>query len=181
MRIRQPRLRLDKRGRPFHLHRRVDPPKTQGEGRRDGEGERGSRNLCSGRLVSMWRLLRLQHDSITTSLTTRNSQKHRENNLKRLLARYLTHRFFGGGDFFDLTRWLRSVVQGHFQYYAVPRNQRKLDAFKYQVYCLWFQSLRRRSQRHRITGDRMNRLAAKWLPPVRTLHPYPEQRLRVTT
>ncbi len=36
-------------------------------------------------------------------------------------------------------------------------------------------------QRHRITGERMDRLAAKWLPPVRTLHPYPEQRLRVTT
>ena len=78
-------------------------------------------------------------------------------------------------------RWLRSVVQGHFQYYAVPRNQRKLDAFKYQVRRLWLRSLRRRSQRHRITGERMDRLAAKWLPPVRTLHPYPEQRLRVIT
>ena len=78
-------------------------------------------------------------------------------------------------------QWLRSVVQGHFQYYAVPRNQRKIDAFKYQVYRLWLHSLRRRSQRHRITGERMNRLAAKWLPPVRTLHPYPEQRLRVIT
>ncbi|MFB3105848.1 MAG: group II intron reverse transcriptase/maturase, partial [Pseudomonadales bacterium] len=78
-------------------------------------------------------------------------------------------------------RWLRSVVQGHFQYYAVPRNQRKLDAFKYQVRRLWLRSLRRRSQRHRITGERMDRLAAKWLPPVRTLHLYPEQRLRVIT
>jgi group II intron reverse transcriptase/maturase len=78
-------------------------------------------------------------------------------------------------------QWLRRVVQGHFQYYGVPRNQRKLDAFKYQVYRLWLQSLRRRSQRHRITGERMNRLAARWLPPVRTHHPYPEQRLRVTT
>ncbi len=78
-------------------------------------------------------------------------------------------------------QWLRSVVQGHFQYYAVPRNHRKLNAFKYQVYRLWLRSLRRRSQRHRITGERMNRLAARWLPNVRTLHPYPEQRLRVTT
>ena len=78
-------------------------------------------------------------------------------------------------------QWLRSVVQGHFQYYAVPRNHRRLDAFKYQVYRLWLQTLRRRSQRHRMTGERMNRLAAKWLPPVRTLHLYPEQRLRVTT
>jgi group II intron reverse transcriptase/maturase len=78
-------------------------------------------------------------------------------------------------------QWLRSVVQGHFQYYAVPRNQRKLNAFKYQVYRLWFQALRRRSQRHRITEGRMNRLADRWLPAMRILHPYPEQRLRVTT
>ena len=78
-------------------------------------------------------------------------------------------------------RWLRSVVQGHFQYYAVPRNQRKLAAFRYQVRRLWLRSLRRRSQRHRITGERMDRLATNWLPPVRTLHPYPEQRLRVST
>ncbi len=78
-------------------------------------------------------------------------------------------------------QWLRSVVQGHFQYYAVPRNQRKLNAFKYQVYRLWLQALRRRSQRHRITGERMNRLADRWLPAMRILHPYPEQRLRVIT
>ena len=37
------------------------------------------------------------------------------------------------------------------------------------------------SQRHRITGERMNRLADRWLPALRILHPYPEQRLRVTT
>ena len=72
-------------------------------------------------------------------------------------------------------------MRGHFQYYAVPRNQRKLNAFKYQVYRLWLRSLRRRSHRYRITGERMNRLAARWLPEVRVLHPYPEQRLRVIT
>jgi group II intron reverse transcriptase/maturase len=78
-------------------------------------------------------------------------------------------------------QWLRRVVQGHFQYYAVPRNQRKLNTFKYQVYRLWLRALRRRSHRYRINGERMNRLAARWLPGVRVLHPYPEQRLRVTT
>jgi group II intron reverse transcriptase/maturase len=77
--------------------------------------------------------------------------------------------------------WLRSVMQGHFRYYAVPRNQRKLQVLSYQVYRLWFRTLRRRSQRHRITGERMNRLTAKWFPPIRVLHPYPEQRLRVMT
>ena len=81
----------------------------------------------------------------------------------------------------EVGQWLRSVLAGHFRYYAVPRNQRKLSAFKYQVYCLWFRALRRRSQRHRISGERMNRLAAHWFPPDRVLHPYPEQRLRVMT
>jgi len=81
----------------------------------------------------------------------------------------------------EVGQWLRSVLRGHFNYYAVPRNQRKLSAFKYQVYRLWFRTLRRRSQRHRITGERMNRLAARWFPRDRVLHPYPEQRLRVMT
>ena len=36
----------------------------------------------------------------------------------------------------EVGQWLRSVMQGHFNYYAVPRNQRKLGAFKYQVYRL---------------------------------------------
>ena len=76
---------------------------------------------------------------------------------------------------------LRSVMQGHFNYYAVPRNQRKLGAFKYQVYRLWLRTLRQRSQRLRMTGERMNRLADRWFPPIRILHPYPEQRLRVMT
>ena len=32
-----------------------------------------------------------------------------------------------------------------------------------------------------MTGERMNRLADRWFPPIRILHPYPEQRLRVMT
>ncbi len=33
-------------------------------------------------------------------------------------------------------QWLRSVVQGHFQFYAELRNQRKLNAFQCKVYRL---------------------------------------------
>jgi hypothetical protein len=33
--------------------------------------------------------------------------------------------------------------------------------------------LRRRSQRTRINWARMDRLAARWLPPAKILHPYP--------
>jgi len=78
-------------------------------------------------------------------------------------------------------QWLRSVLLGHYHYYGVPRNQRKLNAFRYQVYRLWLRALRRRSQRQRRLYARMNRLATQWLPAPRVFHPYPEHRLCVNT
>jgi hypothetical protein len=81
----------------------------------------------------------------------------------------------------EVGQWLRSVLLGHYHYYGVPRNSRKLSAFRYQVYQLWFRALRRRSQRHRRLQARLNRLVRQWLPSPRILHPYPEQRLCVST
>ena len=77
--------------------------------------------------------------------------------------------------------WLRTVVRGHYQYYAVPRNLRKLNAFRCYVSCLWLRTLQRRSQPHKITTERIDRLVTRWLPTARILHPYPDQRLRVMT
>jgi len=78
-------------------------------------------------------------------------------------------------------RWLRSVVQGHCAYYAVPYNIRATREFRQQVTRLWFQALTRRSQRGRPKWERMGRLAQRWLPPVRIMHPYPEARFDVRT
>ncbi len=71
-------------------------------------------------------------------------------------------------------QWLRSVLLGHYRYYGVPRNGRKLDAFRYQICRLWYRTLRRRSQRHRLTGERMDRLENRWLPLPRIVHSYPD-------
>jgi group II intron reverse transcriptase/maturase len=78
-------------------------------------------------------------------------------------------------------RWLESVVRGHLAYYAVPGNDRALRAFRTEVSRYWLRSLRLRSQRHRLTWGRMNRLIARWLPPPRILHPYPDVRFAVRT
>ncbi len=48
-------------------------------------------------------------------------------------------------------QWLGSVVRGHTAYYAVPGNIAAVSAFRKQVTRLWGRSLRRRSQRHRVT------------------------------
>jgi RNA-directed DNA polymerase len=73
-------------------------------------------------------------------------------------------------------RWLASVVRGHQAYYAVPGNSDAVNKFRTEVARHWYKALRRRSQRTRITWVRMNRVVTTWLPPTRTLHPFPEVR-----
>ncbi|MBK5101777.1 MAG: group II intron reverse transcriptase/maturase [Desulfobacteraceae bacterium] len=81
----------------------------------------------------------------------------------------------------DQGKWLRSVIQGFYNYHAVPGNRDALDAFRTLLARSWFQSLRRRSQKARsLKWERMQRIIDKWLPHPRILHPYPNQRLCVT-
>jgi group II intron reverse transcriptase/maturase len=80
----------------------------------------------------------------------------------------------------DQARWLRGVIQGYFNYHAVPGNRDALDAFRTLLVRAWHRSLRRRSQKaRRLTWDRMEKLIERWLPRPRILHPYPNQRLCV--
>jgi len=77
-------------------------------------------------------------------------------------------------------QWLRSVIRGHFNYYAVPGNADALNAFRTQVIRSWLKALRRRSQKGRnLTWSRFKRWIEKWIPTVRIVHPYPNQRLCV--
>jgi group II intron reverse transcriptase/maturase len=77
-------------------------------------------------------------------------------------------------------RWLASVVRGHMAYYAVPGNAGAVSAFRTQLTRRWYQALRRRSQTARINWTRMNRIATRWLPPTRVMHPFPEARFTAT-
>jgi RNA-directed DNA polymerase len=81
----------------------------------------------------------------------------------------------------DQGRWLASVLRGHCNYYAVPGNYAAISAFRYQLVRLWLKALRRRSQRSRTSWERMSRHEARWLPPVRILHPWPDARFAART
>ena len=81
----------------------------------------------------------------------------------------------------EVGQWLGSVVRGHFQYYGVPLNFHALQSFRTQVERLWYRALSRRSQKATVSWERLRRLSNRWLPRVRIYHPYPSQRLRVTT
>jgi hypothetical protein len=46
---------------------------------------------------------------------------------------------------------------------------------------MWHRTLCRRSQVKNLSWQRMHKIVAHWLPSPRTCHPYPSQRLIVTT
>ena len=76
--------------------------------------------------------------------------------------------------------WLRSVVQGYFNYYAVPGNIDSLGLFRERVLRHWGHTLKRRSQMRRYAWVRRLKLAAQWLPIPRALHPWPFDRFAAT-
>lgn len=78
-------------------------------------------------------------------------------------------------------KWVITVLQGHYQYYGVPRNIQALNVFYRELLWYWWRALKRRSQKHRLPWKRFFRKAGQWLPRPRITHPYPGQRLCVTT
>jgi RNA-directed DNA polymerase len=79
----------------------------------------------------------------------------------------------------EQARYLRSVLDGHYRYYGVPTNSGRIASFKQCIEVIWWRSLKRRSQRHRLQWSRMRRYTA-WLPLPRIMHPWPEARFDAT-
>lgn len=72
--------------------------------------------------------------------------------------------------------WLASVVGGHVKYYGVPTNSERIQAFRREVTRSWLHVLRRRSQKRRLSWERMNRIVNHHLPAARIHHPWPRER-----
>jgi RNA-directed DNA polymerase len=73
-------------------------------------------------------------------------------------------------------KWLGQVVRGYFQYHAIPGNWTRLVAYRNDVLRMWLQTLRRRSQRSRLSWERFQKGLGSLLPPIQILQPYPSVR-----
>ena len=94
--------------------------------------------------------------------------------IKRVKERLMKDRHV---DIYDLGRWLKQVVQGYFNYYAVPGNNKALESFRAQICRAWIRALRRRSHKAtKLTWEKMQKMFRLWIPSVKILHPYPNQR-----
>jgi group II intron reverse transcriptase/maturase len=107
--------------------------------------------------------------------TMRKRMRNKLREIKAELARRMHHTIPEVGN------WLSSVLRGHANYYAVPNNHRALRSFRNQLVVLWYRTLTRRSHKGDPGWRRMYRWAAHWLPMPHVHHPWPEQRLCVTT
>src|SRR6202048_4834162 len=58
----------------------------------------------------------------------------------------------------EVGEWLRKVLQGYYQYHAVPGNTSQLRVFRRRVCRLWRNNLVRRSQRAQVRWDRLTPL-----------------------
>ena len=140
--------------------------KRRGEGKPETFNFLGFTHICGKKRSGRFTVVRQ---------TMRKRLQAKLNEVKTELRRRLHHSLP------EVGQWLRSVVSGHFRYYGVPMNGSALALLWFRVGRFWHRALSRRSQNGRILWDRMRRLIDRWLPLVRTYHPYPLRRMGVVT
>ncbi len=140
-----------------------------GNRRRRGEGKPevfdflGFTHLCSRRRSNGgFKLLRL------------TNAKRQRSKLRQLREVLIRNRFRHP---VEVGAWLKRLVQGYFNYFAVPDNLKALSAFRREVCRAWMRALRRRSQKSGgMSWGAVARLIKRFIPATRVLHPYPSQR-----
>jgi hypothetical protein len=70
----------------------------------------------------------------------------------------------------DTGEWLRTAVQGYFNYHAVPGNFARLQSFRHDVIRHWWLAVRRRGQRP-VRRAVFDQWVSHYLPTPAILHP----------
>jgi RNA-directed DNA polymerase len=140
--------------------------KRRGQGKPETFNFLGFTHICGQQRKGMFTVIR------------RTMSKRKRAKLKAVKTE-LRKRMYDGVA--EVGKWLRSVVEGHNRYYGVPTNLPSLGSFRYHVGRYWYRTLRRRSQKTRVTWERMFRLFDRWLPWPKCYHPYPLRRFGVIT
>jgi group II intron reverse transcriptase/maturase len=100
---------------------------------------------------------------------TQSNRLTRKLTALRQEARRLMHRPLA-----EQHRWYVSVLRGHYGYFGMPHNWRALNGFLREVRRIWFNCLRRRSQKTRRAGWAWfeELTSCLPLPPPRITHPW---------
>jgi RNA-directed DNA polymerase len=133
--------------------------KRRGEGKPETFDFLGFTHICGKTWKGNWFTVRRQ----TVKKRLRNKLREVRQELRKRWHERVT----------ETGEWLRSVVQGYFNYHAVPGNFVTLQTLRREVARAWLEALRRRSQKHRLPWERFRELVDRFLPLPRILHPEP--------
>jgi group II intron reverse transcriptase/maturase len=136
-----------------------DNRKRRGEGKPEAFDFLGFTHICGKTKKGGWFTVRRQ--------TVKKRLRSKLQEVRQELRKRWHERVAETGD------WLRTVVQGYFNYHAVPGNFAALQTFRREVVRAWLATLRRRSQRHRLPWERFRSVIDRHLPLPRILHPEP--------
>ena len=109
----------------------------------------------------------------------RKPSRKRVNRTLRRVKDRLRKRWHDDRD--ETAAWMGRVLNGWLNYTTVPGSGRYLERFEHRCKWLLHRALRRRSQRDRTDWAVIDRLTALHWPKVKIRHPWPNQRLVVTT
>jgi group II intron reverse transcriptase/maturase len=136
--------------------------RKRGEGKPETFTFLGFMHICSVNMSNrMYKILRL---------TTKKGMCATLSRLKKALLAMMHE------DIDKVGQWLRRVMQGYYNYFAVPDNMERLMSFRNAVAKIWQRVLCRRSQKCRMKWEVFNKWARPWLPTPVVLHPYPSIR-----
>src|SRR5258706_16065170 len=77
--------------------------------------------------------------------------------------------------------WLKRMLKGHLNYYAVSGNSPSLWWYFNEVRWRWLKSLKRRSQRAFMSWEKFTSATDRFFPSIRILHPLPCHRFDART
>jgi hypothetical protein len=106
---------------------------------------------------------------------------HRDFNNRRQLAScvgYALSSFRSGN---VAGAWVKQMLQGHLNYYAVSGNDPSLWWFVAEVRWRWLKTLKRRSQHAFLRWNEFTSMTDRFFPPIRILHPQPLHRFDART
>lgn len=110
------------------------------------------------------------------NIVRRTSKERMRATLRKIKGYLLKHRH---DPVPEQLKWLKRVLQGHMNYFSVPGNGLRINAFRTAVQKIWYKALKRRSQRSRLNWKKFGAFINTVLPKVKVLHPWPEQRFDV--
>lgn len=136
----------------------------RGEGKPEAFTFLGFRHVCAENSLGRFEIRRI---------TDGDRRRKKLQQLKQELRRRMHEPVAQVGE------WLKSVLNGYYQYHAVPGNLTVLKRFRRQVARYWFHALEQRSQR-RPTWEKLGKIFDDWLPVPHVVHEYPDARFRAS-